>query len=1191
MPNRHLTRPPTEIVRSRLKVLLNNINAMYQNGTQVLEEDITTAYSDALSIFIKSLDSSITSVVAEIRAGMPADPLAYNIFTSAFSKDLEALFLEVGALDKLVTSSFNSIISEREQVLQVSRRVSNKLGDYLLYADPSLGGGWFFGDSFNSAERIEVGTSLLEGDECFLGQDEGVVLLPLEGQPDRPKVKTYIINKPSNGTEGNNFQLDVIGKDELAAIGDNEPNTWFEYERVTAYEADIPLIFDLTISLDEISVINHIHINPINFGTPTPVQIQKLETSKDGLEYVSVKDEVPIKDFVSEDEDEVFQLSPATGKFSGQGFYSFLPRKAQYIHIVLVQSTPYSINTLNGSRLRYAIGVRDINVLGRRFKPEGSIISIPFSIDGDIRKISLWASENPTDASALADVSHSISENDGATWRPLQPQGRSGFDIPEIINFNNIAAGSISTDSPVTTLRHKVSMIRDPEAFEGNVTLKQEKITQTDIVNAPVGGNFSLTTTQAPISDTVRVILPFYGSYSSPTERAGDSVVGQSSVMDLDFLGFSVDVPAVDTLRFPLPYKGYTNLQEHIRVLVNGEQIEFAHKDEDALGLTGDHSTTSYVTVDEDSKVYFLNKGGRELQFGHVLWQDEVPGNGSGSPEGLYRKGFLPPAGAKIQVCLDGDNPRMELTDAGYVLNLTSSSDGFKENVSIVSLDSLTVAEATDHTIVLSPGKSKFKVHPTVKTKFTGVSKDGKKLDYPEPVGSVSTSKGLFVDDDVQDTSIEKSLDHGMYYNVTEEEGAIPPIFVDDTESLEVWYIEEYTFGGDLITSGKHFTDKKVFVDGEKELRLVLGDDWFPDADSYTFNPKTGIVYTGSPPLDDRKTVFKCKILQSTLVPEEGWEYYRSQVHERIDSGRIVLDPKYVKTYKRSVEITGADTEVTSVRLTEEETKSHSWFKQRLVKGTVVLSPELFPVGTKPTEVPFVDGDLELHSVVQVYDESVAAETGSGVHTFDLAQISSTHFMTGDPGFAPVRSVTDPTTPDSQFTELVTGTPVGDGEWSFVINVDGTVTVSVQVDDSAGLTEHYVSYRYTVADPGVDTAGLYSIDYDTGTVHFAEVITRTASVEFEISVYSAFYNIADIVSDGDIKEIDEEGRAITLSDSLGMKFLKMTSALKARPSFVKIVYEYYKKSTESLKDLEPYFSPICKDIALRAITSDVLEEL
>jgi hypothetical protein len=125
----------------------------------------------------------------------------------------------------------------------------------------------------------------------------------------------------------------------------------------------------------------------------------------------------------------------------------------------------------------------------------------------------------------------------------------------------------------------------------------------------------------------------------------------------------------------------------------------------------------------------------------------------------------------------------------------------------------------------------------------------------------------------------------------------------------------------------------------------------------------------------------------------------------------------------------------------------------------------------------------------------------------------------------------------------------------------------------------------------VDTSGLYSIDYNTGTAHFAEAISRDGTVEFEISIYSAFYNIAETVNDGDIKEIDEEGRKVTLSNSLGMKFLKLSTVLQARPKYIKLIYEYYKKSTESLKDLEPYFSPICKDVAFKAVTSDVLEEL
>ena len=92
-------------------------------------------------------------------------------------------------------------------------------------------------------------------------------------------------------------------------------------------------------------------------------------------------------------------------------------------------------------------------------------------------------------------------------------------------------------------------------------------------------------------------------------------------------------------------------------------------------------------------------------------------------------------------------------------------------------------------------------------------------------------------------------------------------------------------------------------------------------------------------------------------------------------------------------------------------------------------------------------------------------------------------------------------------------------------------------------------------------------------------------------MYSAFYNIAEIIKDSDIEEILPEEKKIKLSTSFGMRFLKMDTALKARPQYVKIVYQYYKRITESIKDLEPYFSPICKDVAFRAVTADILEEL
>ena len=1192
MPNKHTCLPPTDLLKARLEVLLKNVNLMYKSRNAIVEEDIANAYHLAMDTFLQSLDNSILYSVAKILMGSPADPFHYNVFTSSVLQDLEVVYSEVNALDRIVTGSFNSIVAEREQTLQVSRRISDKLGTYLLYADPSLGAGYFFGDSFNSPENIDVGSGLLDVEECFLGQNEGVVLLPLDGDPQQPTIKSYAINESSNGTAGNNFESGVVGHNLLEAIGDQEPNTWFEYERVLAYESSTSLILDLTISLEEIAVLNYIQINPMNFGTPTPVRILNLETSKDGLEYVSIKDEVPLKDFVAETEDNVFDLSSATAKFAGQGFYSFLPRKAQFVHIVLEQQTPYAIQTTNGTRLRYAIGLRDINILGRKFKVEGSLVSRRFSTGDEAKKIALFASENPTRASALADVKHSISENDGATWRALQPQHRSGFEIPEVIDYNTIAPAAITTVAPVTMLRHKIHMKREPKAFEGNVTLKEEKETQVDVLNIPGGGNFDITTTQRPIADTVRVILPFYGSFSCPTARYGSSVQGKSAPMDLDMLEFQVDQPAssasdsTDVIKFDLPFTNFKDLPEHIRVFHNGSQIEYCAQDEQALGIPVDYNSyTSYPEVDHKSKVYFLDKGGRKLQFGFI--------DSTG-----VRRGFLPAGGSKIQVCFDGDNPRLELTDEGYVLLLAASSDGLKENVNLVTMNFLSTDDALDHVVELPAGKDKIVVGPQLMD-LSIIPGKGVPAGRWAYIGHPDFLV-LSLANDMEEDEVTKELNLESQSIATETaEGMLPPVFVPDSDT---WEVIEYDLDGGLIAPGSMIlTEKKDFIDGRQELLTYTAPTWEENINAYSFDPYTGTVYTGSPPRSDRKTVFKCKIIPALKVPPAKWKYYRHPITGRIDSQKIILDPKYVTTHRKSRTIASYRTALTltsaaplkSIPLLGTQIKGHDWFNQKLVKGTVKIGLSVFAAGVKPVEVIFIDGESELYSLVQVQDELITLVNVSGnLYSYELGQITDNQILSGPPGFSGIRSETSPDAPVNYFETYVSGTPAATHQWTYTIDVNGNCLVTILLsgdDDPTAL--HAASYRYKVIDSGIDIAGLYSIDYTTGTLHFAEPTITDGDIQFEVSIYNAFYNIAEIVPDGDIKKIDTEANKITFSTSFGMRFLKLSTALRARPAYLKVAYEYYKQSTESLKDLEPYFSPIVRDIAIKAITSSTLEEL
>jgi hypothetical protein len=1167
--------PPSDIALARLETLLESTNALYQSGKMVLESDLTNSYHEALNVFFDSLDGSILGSIMKIYAGSPADPLQYNTFTTAMQKDVEAVYAELGAIDRMVSSSFNSLVAERDQGLEISKRISNKLGDYLLYADSTLGGGFFYGDSFNTADRLQIGSTLVSGGECFHSPDEGIILLPLEGEPERPTMKSITINSPSNGIAGSNYQIDVFGHDEIQAIGDSQPNTWFEYEKVTVKETNVPLTLDLTITLDQLVVMNHININPINFGTPSPVRIVTIETSKDGKEYTSIKDEIPLKDFVSEDEKEEFNLSPSASKYSGQGFYSFLPRKVQYIHISLQQHSPYVIETLNGLRLRYAIGIRDINLLSRKFKTEGSIVSTPFTSSSEIRKVSLWASENPSDVSTLSDISHFISHDDGATWVQVQPQGRDTFGVPEVINYNNISDNSISTSIPVKTLRHKISMTRDKKAFDGNVTLKQERIPKVEIVNAPVGTSSESFVTETPIKETVRILMPFVGSFSCP--RANDSAyVGQSPPMDLDFVEFNVDASGVDTrsdglitgsLRYPLPYRDIPNLEQKLRVFINGSQILYSAQDADSLAL-----------LNEISRVFFLNKGGTELQFGK-------PGYGTDISDTTLDKqyGFIPASGSKVQVCLDGDNPTLRLTDRGYVMTLAAPSDGFKETVSIVAIPNLQSYES--FTFDIPKGAFVYKKPGLTSNSFgklsSAVSSNNIKAASKSSVVTLGPMKTLTTRKDVivpwqeaEDTSSETGTHIGQG-----QDGMLPPIYSMDPDDFTIE--ERYLVDGSQVpTAQKQFTDNVTFVDGVTEL--------VNNENAYTFDPYTGTVYLGSAASKDRTTTLICKKVKATIITEDMWEFDKNIVTGRIDTRKIVLDPRVVYTVKQEKSHTASSDN--SITLIDTNEKPHSWFNKSVVRGTVKVSSGIFSPGVQATEVPFVDGKTELTNVINVSDELVSlSSAGTSLWSCTLSEIFTGRTLSSEPSFSPVRSTSSATSLDSQFsitgrvddlTDLTT-----DGQW----HVDITTGVLTLFLTSIPI-QHTVSYQYDADDSGVDLSGLYSIDYYNGIIHFSDTPIN-GTISFEVSCYSAFYNIGKVVSDGDIESIDPATKKITFGAAFGMQFLKQNVANKARPQVLKILYDCYKKSTESLKDLEPYFSPICKDVAFKSVTINELEEL
>lgn len=1150
--NKDLTRSLNEFYRARLGVLLKIINKTTDTRGMLLESELISLYHNGINTFYDSLNKSITGTAIKILPGTPPDPSEYNRITRYIEQDLISLYNEIAVLDRFISSNFNSVSVKYNEILQKSKQIASKVGDYLLYADPSLGAGFFFADNFNTLDKVEVNSSLIEEENCFIDSQEGVVLLPLDGDPERPKIKSIIINDTSNGTPGNNHQEGVYGHKSIETVGDNKPNTWFEYEIVSTREIKNPLVLDLTFVLDEVSVINHINIHPIFFGTSSPLEIQTIETSKDGEEYLSIKDEIPIKDFVSQEEEDIFSVSPASSNYSGLAGFSFLARKAKFIHIVFKQSSSYPIETINGPRLRYAIGLRDINILSRKFKSTGSLVSNPFSTSTEVKKVSMWASENPSQASSLADLTHYVSHDNGGSWASIQPQERTGNLIPEVINYNTIATKSINTEEEVLSLRHKIAMARIPDSFKGDYVVKEEEIQTLDVVNIPNPTNPEVTLKEKPIPQSVTAIIPYLGSFSCPRARYGSDVLDESAPMDLDFVEFRVDSPGTITttddnsqsqeegiLVYKLPYKNIPDLSEKIRVFVNGTQIEYRPKD-DYLFDNPSLFPPMDNTISYTSRVYFLNKGGTELQFGYK--QDK----------GGYvrQRGFVPAAGSKIEVCLDGDNPSLELTEDGYKLNLLTASDGNKETINIITLKTLEEESAAQYEVEVPVGVSSYQL-PIMKE---------------NSIGELLTREG------------EESKDSFKI-----------PLFLEGASYIE---IKEFDGDGNLITgSNRRYYTPVDYINGRSELENIFGDSY---VNQYSFDAATGTLHLGGKTLDDRKVIFVCYKIEAERISPDYWDFDINESTGAINPQNIILEPSQVYTTKQVKTYTKTSSHKT-IQLIENNTNSHNWYNQRLVKGTVKPALSLFANNVSPVEVNYIDGTTEFSNITEVEKEPIVfteTSAGSGIYSFTLSKTDTIHELLGTPVFAPVRSIDSATTPTNIFTggEVSSTATKTTGQWSrSVDSTTGIMTIYVAASSTPG--SHTVSYKVNNLDTGVDHNGLYSVDYYHGVIYFSSPIAGSGNIDYEVSLYSAFYNIGEVLSSSKIEQINTEEKTIKFNHSFAMKFIKQDKISDSRPQVLKILYNYDKTIKESLADLEPYFSPICKHIGIRAVTSDVLEEL
>lgn len=475
-----------------------------------------------LSTFYKNLSEPGYTPVNAIPDTAP-DVEAFNNNFISIQDDLVTVFNEFENLEGVVLGEFNYMVSRLNRLNRRLKSVSSSLGDFILFSDLPTKDAVFFGDSFNNLNRVEIDSPLINTEQCEVNQVEGIITLPIDRQAQVKLNVTEIpvINSNSNGTAGNNQEVNAQLHGTISDILDNNADTWFEYERIVAADDGVALTLDFTINMGDSQVINFIRINPNNFGTRTQVEVVAIDTSVDGRDFVSIKDDIPIADFTVEDEENVFKLAPSTSKFAGQGLYTFTPRKAKYVHLTLKQSTPYPITTAGGViKQRYAIGVRDVDIQALPYKTEGEVISSNYYLNDEIRKIVLLANQNPAPEtiSTLASIEHFVSPDNGVTWYAIRPKISAGQadvtqQIPELLDFNGVVDNTIITSNPVASVRYKAVLTRNTDAFtDDSAELAHEIGNNTELHTPPSTTPFEIFLQNQPIDGTLKVIDPQFGS-------------------------------------------------------------------------------------------------------------------------------------------------------------------------------------------------------------------------------------------------------------------------------------------------------------------------------------------------------------------------------------------------------------------------------------------------------------------------------------------------------------------------------------------------------------------------------------------------------------------------------------------------------------------------------------------------------
>jgi len=308
------------------------------------------------------MDFEIDPVVAGSHPELQEFRETYSLYTQLLTMNMAKL----RRLGELFLQHFNSQQLILLELLGKLKRIKQKEASLALWSDEKAK--FVLADHFLNLDWVDTAfTSLPTAD---IDSAQGLLTLPVKSLV-RVNVRKGRVGSGSNGNPGNSDSAVTTNNINPEFVLNQDPNNWFEYERLDAG----PLTLVYTVELGIADIVNHISIQPINVGQTHGFEIEDISFTVSGGGTVSIRDLAGGS--ISPDFWTVRSLGSDTA-----WQISFLPIRAQSISFRFVQRFPYKVETLTHDRRqvlrdRYVVAIKDIGIYQKEYRKEGGVNSTP----------------------------------------------------------------------------------------------------------------------------------------------------------------------------------------------------------------------------------------------------------------------------------------------------------------------------------------------------------------------------------------------------------------------------------------------------------------------------------------------------------------------------------------------------------------------------------------------------------------------------------------------------------------------------------------------------------------------------------------------------------------------------------------------------------------------------------------------